>query len=328
MIGIYQDEFLKYLQDNLGDPVRVTNTNIICRCPWCEYKVEKKHYHLYIALDAPYFHCFYADCNQSGMISKLLRKIEGKDVSSKFFDEEKVKESLTQKTRVASQQMRKYIYQLPPLIESKFPLKSLYVKKRLKFRETNLGNIKGLIFDIKEFLSLNQIPISPSLFRYRDFLQTNCIAFLTENQTKLYFRNIQNGDFKHWKYNLQESMLLDYYKLPGGDLSSKTIVLSEGIFDIFGEHIFDSLNIKDSVRLYACGFSTSYRSLIISIMRHEKLLRPNVFILSDTDVDLSYYKKMLKYNKRFINSLNVAYNKSGKDFNITPIFPHKEVITL
>jgi hypothetical protein len=36
MIGIYQDSFKQYLEDNLGE-VKETSKNLIVACPWCEF---------------------------------------------------------------------------------------------------------------------------------------------------------------------------------------------------------------------------------------------------------------------------------------------------
>ena len=329
MIGIYQDSFIQFLKDRLGEPVKITSTNIICRCPWCEYKKQKKHYHMYISLEAPIFHCFYGDCNQSGMIPKLVTRIEGKDISVEFVDEKEVNQKRQKKTKLARQQTQVRKLKRPALDEDKFKMKSLYIKKRLKFKNVNIRSIKGLVFDIDEFIRINEIPVDPSLFRLKNYLQENFVCFIADNQSRLYFRNIdESHEFDHWKYNLYDNRFLDYYKLNGGSPFSSKVVLSEGIFDIYTEHIFDSLNLKRSTRLYACGFSTSYSSLVISLMKNEKVLMPDVYILSDRDVSLDYYKKMARNVGRYINTLTVVYNKTGKDFNITPLLPHREIINI
>jgi len=331
MVGIYQDSFLQFLRDRLGEPIKISSTNIICRCPWCEYGRQKKHYHMYISLEAPIFHCFHGACNVSGLIPKLVMKIEGKDLSDQFVDEGEMKKKEKARTKLVRQQIipAKKLKR-PELDEGRFKSKALYVKQRLKFRNVRLEAIKGLVFDINNFIDINEIPVSPSLFRLRDYLQENFVCFIAENQTRLYFRNIdEKQEFNHWKYSLYETKFLDYYKLKGGSPFGKTVVLSEGIFNIFTEHIFDSTNIKKDTRLYACGFSTSYASLIVSIMKNERVLYPDVYILSDKDITLDFYKNMSNSVGRYINSLTVVYNgikKDRKDFNMTPLYPQFEVI--
>ena len=52
----------------------------------------------------------------------------------------------------------------------------------------------------------------------------------------------------------------------------------------------------------------------------------DVHILSDIDVDLKKFQNLKKYNKHFIKSLSVHYNKMGKDFNDTYVDIVKEII--
>jgi hypothetical protein len=131
---------------------------------------------------------------------------------------------------------------------------------------------------------------------------------------------------KFYKYSIQKSNFLDYYRLPGYNKNSKKIVLAEGIFDIFTEHLFDSLDLKKEVKLYASALSSKYLSLIQSIVFHEQVFKPEVVILSDQGIRLDYYKKMKKYNSHVIDKLIIYYNKGGKDFNDTPVIPTKFIL--
>lgn len=325
MIGIYQDNFIDYLKDNLGDNIKITSKNIICPCPFCEYDKDKDHYHLYISLEIPIFHCFHAGCEQSGMLRKFLKKIEGHDITDKFVDKSKISEMTKKKVFIKDEDLR-YVT-VPKLKEDVFPNKELYVKKRLKFANISMKRIRGLIFDVNEFIRVNKIVVNESLFRIQDYLHSNFIGFLTSHGTTAVFRNMDHSqNMRFYKLKIQESTFLDYYKLPGNDITSKTIVLAEGIFDIFSEQIHDFLNLKDRAYIYASVLSSKYRSLIQSIVYHEQLFRPDVIILSDRGIDLSEYKKLKKYNEHIINSLVVYYNSRGKDFNDSPVTPNKFVI--
>lgn len=326
MIGIYQDDFIDYLKDNLGDKIKTTSKNIICPCPWCEYGQDKDHYHLYISLEIPIFHCFHAGCEQSGILRKFIKKIAGHDITDKFVDKEKISEMTKKKVFVRDEELRHVT--IPKLKANVFPNKELYVKKRLKFANLSMKRIRGLIFDVNEFIRVNKIVVNESLFRIQDYLHTNFVGFLTSHGTTVVFRNMDDSQtMKFYKLKIQESTFLDYYKLPGNDIKSKKIVLSEGIFDIFSEQIYDNLNLKDHVYMYASVLSSKYRALIQSIVYHEQIFRPDVVILSDRGIELSDYKKLKKYNEHIINSLVVYYNSRGKDFNDSPVIPNKFVIT-
>ena len=327
MIGIYQDDFIDYLKDNLGDHIKTTNKNIIIQCPWCEYGQEKDHYHLYIGLDAPIFHCFHGGCETSGVLSKLMKKIAGHDISDTFIDKEKVKEYEKLKNVFVEKDEKLKGIKLPPLNSSSFTAKEFYLQKRLKFFNIDSKNIKGLIYDIHEFININNIPVDESLFRLRDYLHNNFIGFLTEHNTSVMFRNIDDGHtMRFYKLKIQSSNFLDFYRLPGSNPNSSKIVLAEGIFDIFTANIYDHLNIKNDIKLYASVLSSKYLGLIQSIVYHEQIFRPDVIILSDKGIEIEYYKKLKFFNQHIINTLSIYYNKSGKDFNDFPINPEKIIL--
>jgi len=324
MIGIYKDDFIDYLKEHLGDPIKITPKNIVCRCPWCERDDEKKHYHLWIGIDTPIFHCFHAGCEESGTIRKLVSKVSGSDSYDKYVDKDKVKESIKQKLTFDRNVVKPIELILPDLKETYFKYKVDYIRKRLKYTNRDLNTIKGLVFDIDEFIRVNNITIDVRLSRLKDFLQANFIGFVSENKSICMLRNIDpRSEFKHFKMDIQKSKFLDYYKLYGANKNSTTVVLAEGIFDIYAEHIFDKLDLKQNSKLYASGFSTSYPAMLKSIAYHEHVFRMDVHILSDSNVELKYYKQMRKYNSHLINSMTIYYNRMGKDFNDTPLVVEK-----
>ncbi len=327
MIGIYQDSFLNYLKDFLGESIKTSSKNLIAPCPFCgEHKEKKNHYHLYISLDAPMFHCFHANCNTSGSISKLCNKLEGRDVSEKYINKDKIKEY--QKNDIKfSKPIEKQKVILPELNEDQFKLKTLYLKGRLKYSIQNLKNIKGLIFDSNKFIIQNNIKLDDRLKRVQNYLQSNFVGFLTEHESLVMFRNIdESSEFKFFKLFIGETRFLDYYKLPGGNINSNHVVIGEGIFDIFGEQTFDYTNLRKNIKLYAAGLSTSYDSLIKSLVFNEGIYRINVSIISDRGVDLRYYKKIKKNNSHIIDQMNIYYNKLEKDFGGSSVSAEKFII--
>ena len=319
MIGIYQDSFIDYLRDYLGDPIKVTSKNIVCKCPWCEYEETKTHYHLYISTEAPIFHCFY--CHQKGSLSKFFKRIGGRDHSNSYVDKERVKKSsIKLNERTKNEQNRKFI--LPIIDEQSFKVKKFYLNKRFKFSDISLKNIPGLIFDFEEFVKINKIRLNEKQTKILPFLQSNFIGFLTKNHSIVICRNIDTSTkFRHYKLILQQTRFLDYYMLPGSNFKSNSIVLGEGIFDIYAEHIFDYTKLKSSCLLYAAGLSTSYHSLIKSIIFDTQIFKPSIYILSDSNITLPYYKKIKRLNSHIVSDFNIYYNKNGKDFNVTPVNP-------
>jgi len=326
MIGIYQDNFIDYLRDRLGVEPKITAKNIIVPCPWCEYQKDKDHYHLYIGLDIPIFNCFGPVCNKHGFIGKFVSKIEGHDITDKFVNKNSLQLAAKSRKEFRSDEQIKEL-KIPEINLDSFLNKHLYIQKRLKFANISTKYIKGLIFDVHEFLNINNIPIDETLGRLRNYLHNNFVGFVTEKHSMVIFRNIDHSQsMAHYKLHIQLTNFLDYYKLLGNKKDSNRIVLAEGIFDIYTEHIFDFLNIKHDVALYASVHSSRYLSLIKSIVFNVQIFRPDVVILSDNNIDEKQYKNLKKYNPHLFNSLKVYYNKYGKDFNETPVIPEENII--
>lgn len=318
MVGIYHDSFVNFLRDHLGDPVKITSKNIIVRCPFCEMNSTKKHFHMYISLESPVFHCFFSECHQKGFISKLIKKIEGKDITDKFISEEKIKEF----EKIEFKETHKKEIKIPQLNEDKFKLKTQYLKGRLRYSDVDLSTIKGLFFDVDEFIDLNHIKLDSKMERLKPYLQSSFIGFCAEHGTVAVMRNIdKQSEFKHFKFRVQEEgKFSDYYKIQGNNYKSNKIVLSEGIFDVLLESVFDSTGLKNEAKLYAAGLHTFYESLVKSIVYHEQIFKPEVHIISDRDVSLKYYNGIKKYRLDFLlDKLVIYYNKSGKDFADVPV---------
>ena len=323
MIGIYKEEFIQYLKENLG-AVKIRAKNIVVPCPYCEFKKNKKHYHLYIALDAPIFHCWQAKCNQSGTISKLTNFIDGKDRSEQFVDKSLITRGQDKKLRNPLKE--KVPLKIPELDTDKFKLKSMYLKYRLGY-DIDINIVSKLVFDIKKFIEINNVQLDEKTKDLMDFIQSNFIGFVTDRDDLLILRNIDpKTSFRYLKVSLSEDEFIDYYKIQGRKFDSNRVILAEGIFDIFAEQIFDSINIKDSVKLYAATLSGSFSSLLKSLVFHEQIYRLDVIILSHMDVDMDAYKKLRKFNSHIIDNLTLCYNKTGKDFSTFPVNPEKIII--
>lgn len=313
---IYKKEFIDYISENLGNVKYVAN-NIVVPCPWCDVNPNRSKNHLYISTDAPIFNCFRAGCEARGTIQKLVKKIEGSDISDRFINKEKLDE--LKKNKIIESKTKKHHteYKIPEISRGQFPAKELYIKKRLKFYLEPF-EVKGLIFDVYNFLKINRIEPNDSLKKLKDFLHSNFIGFISEHHNYISFRNINSkSSFRFYKLHLQNSSFLDYFKLNGTKKNSNSIVLSEGVFDIYTEYLFNTLNLRNSVKLYASVQSNSFTSLIKSIAFHEQVFRQNVIILSDYGVDLEYFKNLKRYNSHVIDNIDVYYNKMGKDFNST-----------
>lgn len=316
---IYTDKFISFLQETFGfDRVKIRNKDIIIPCPYCELNLKKSHYHCYIKKDEPIFHCFF--CDESGTTFRIIKELTGRKFVDDLIDRSKLKEwKKVDYSSIKKRKPKERELYIPPLGD--FRYKRIYVQGRLGYL-IQPEEIDGLVFDIAKFVKENNIILDkPFLLPY---LQSNFVGFVTEHKSKLILRNIDSSSkFKFYKIQIYDTPFLDYYKIPGGNLKSKTIVLGEGVFDILSEKTLDSLGIRDQVRLYASGLSKSYMALLESVCFDEQLFRVDLRVISDSNVLEYEYKRWFKKLDHLIERSEIYYNLGGKDFNTYPVLPKK-----
>jgi len=303
--------------------------NIISICPICgDHPNPSKKGHLYISTDPsiPLAHCFYSSCVSS--ISELVKKITGdKNLANEVISKDEEKKSKYTNKVLSSNKSRTREFNIPELDKVKYKHKSDYLEKRCMNRLKS-EDIPNIIFDFKSFFDINKLDLVGdgkvlSMKEY-NILCDHHVGFLSKHNTTIYCRSCRDDIWmKFKKLSLQSDNLhlLDYWSIPGGNINSNTVVLSEGNFDILGEYVSDSLNIKDSVRVFASGNSFTYSSLLKSVCFDENLYRCNVIILSDIDKEPKWYIKFKNENSHVIESLQIWGNKNGKDFGTFPIKP-------
>lgn len=320
MIGIYQDSFIEFLKKNLNNKVKITNKNIICKCPWCEIDNDNKnHYHCYISLTDPIFKCFHSSCLQKGRISKLIFKIANKDLTDVYVDLSSVKEF---KREPEKKYYKKINLIFPKIDEDRFKLKTFYLKNRLRFSNYPISDIPNLVFNFTEFCELNKLNLDFTTLKLKKFLDDSFVGFVTQNHGMIIFRNINpKSNFLHYKMKIQETFFPDYYKINNG-INNNRIIICEGIFDALSEFISNVTNLKNESSMYVACLSTNYEMVFKSIVYNENKYKLDVSILSDRNINLDFYKKLRNKNKHIINTLNVYYGNK-KDFGDFPDFTEK-----
>jgi len=312
---IYTEEFIKLLEENLGE-VKNAREELITRCPFCK---DSKHLHLYISTEAPVFHCFHAGCHEKGIVTRLIKELNGSsDISIYFIDgdinfKDKINLSKSIKHSVLIDEEKKYI--IPDIRYSTSKLKNKYINERLRRDDGSIASIPGLIFDIKEFCVENRLEPETLFGIHSNFFMTNFIGILSEHHSLMVMRNIdKESDFRYKKTELRKVPMSDYYKIPGPDFNSNIIIMAEGTFDIISEFINRNVDISNKCKMYIAGLSSFYDSVIKSVCYYEQMFKMDIHILSDNDVDIRYYKKIKRDMGYLIDSMTVYYNKTGKDF--------------
>lgn len=291
--------------------------NFMCKCIYCgDHRDEHKAHHLMVSKNEaiPTYHCWL--CNASGPITRLLFDLTGSN------REDLIKLDPYQKYKPVKARIdSKYkTYNLPKLEPLQFPLKADYMKKRT-FGKLNLKEIPNLIFDTDEFFKINNIDPERDLKLSKweqTLLQHNFIVFLSKHHTMLYARNInKETKIPFRKITLQNDNLgfLDYYEIDLNHPNSTTVILSEGNFDILGCYAYNTLKLNSKACCYASGCTFSYPELLKSVCFDRSIYMAKVFILSDNDKK-EYHYRNFRRNAFMAQSIEIVYNRYGKDFGM------------
>jgi hypothetical protein len=259
-------------------------------------------------------------------IIDFINNVSGnKNISETIITKDELNKIQNNPNKKSRRDLRRF--EIPKLDTDRFKNKTEYIKFRTD-NKLQIDKIPNLIFDFNKFLNENNIQLDEKDKKHTLELQNTFIGFLSNNHTKLFCRCIDSNFWmKFRKVNLQAMPydLLDYYSIPGGSpILSDTVVLTEGSFNALGEYAYDSLGIRDKVKVYAAGQSFSYSALLKSVCFFESVFKVNIIILSDDDKKEHDYKYFIKNNEHVINTLKVFYNKNpGGDFGSFPIVPYE-----
>ena len=277
--------------------------NFLCKCPFCgDHKDSRKQGHLYVSKneEIPVCHCWL--CGKSVPIPKLIQDISGnKELSKEVITDEELKNCQNKQKKYATVKDRYSKLIVPKLETDSFVYKRRYVIERTN-NQIELYDIPGLVLDIQGFLRINNLDI---------------VGDISSGKID------KNAKFKFKKIILQKEALpfLEYYSIKVEDPTRNLVVLSEGNFNILGEHSTNSLNLRDRAKVYASGNTFSYGSLLKSVCYDHNLFKCDVVILGDDDKKEWAYTKFLKENSHIMNSCKVYINKAGKDFGVFPQTP-------
>jgi hypothetical protein len=322
-------EKLKELLVKSNILVHDKSKNFICRCPYCkDHPNPKKQGHLWISKNSelPIGHCFY--CNGAWPISKIITDITGDKSAIDGIIDPSEQNNFNKKTNIPKHSKERYRPLKLPNTDG-FEGKKVYINKRTN-NLISVDKVPNLVLDFNMFFKINNLDMVGSDKQLSnnefDLFQRKFIGFLSNHNTTLYCRNTDNSDkYLFKKIILQEDpyAMLDYYSINGDNPKSNTIVLAEGNFNILGEYLTDSLNIRNDVKIYASGNGMTYGSLIKSVCFDNNLYQTKVIILSDNDKKLIDYRKIIKESEHLVTKIEIYYNKSGKDFGVFPIIPIK-----
>jgi hypothetical protein len=198
-----------------------------------------------------------------------------------------------------------------------------YMNKRIGFVVPleDYGKFK-LVFSIKEFLRINNIPIASKYERVIDLYERDYIGWLSVKNEYLILRDITGKNkYRYVKYNLFgiQSNAHSFFTVQNGinTISQNPIrfVVAEGPFDIMSI----VYNIFGGIQADHIFMSTNHGAFLNPLLYYinKGLVGSNIYIDiyrdSDSIMDYSLLKNQMKiYTKNF----RVYQNSIGKDFGV------------
>ena len=278
------------IQNAPNKVVKVKETEIIIRCPYCGDSVKNpNHAHLYVSkyvlpgYNSPMFHCM--RCGASGPVSKLLRKL---GISKSKVDVTPVKSISEIRNRVDF--YRKF----------KQSSKIDYVKMRLDVSEIPEWIDKTMVdsVSIQDNTLLSKI------------INEQYVGFKTYNSKRANFRCITpNPKMRYITLNKtpERDFYITYPKMPKF-LKKGTLVVAEGVFSL----------LRGYLSLRKLSYFTSDNQIVLTASWSKKSLNTCVkyvvsyFGIFDWDIILLADKDLETYTVKF--PCRILYNRRHDDF--------------
>jgi len=313
---------------------RIDEHKVVVRCPICnENNKQHSHSHCYVGLinDNPplVYHCFMNEC--SGVVTPQFLRDMGifdneLDVILNNFNRARMSYSDYAEKKIYMVAKKKENINIPEIEDnSNNEYKLNYLRQRLgvKFSYENAKSLK-IIFSLKDFLEENNIEPNRKYGKYLKDLNNDYLGFLTADRSFLVMRNTrQTKGLRYVKYDIFGSMDNKeiVYIVPGttADLFSDSVDLNiaEGPFDALG--IFCHINkYKRENQIYAACCGSGYINAIKYFLRMGFVANLNVNLYSDSDKELSYYRKigLMKEIRPWVNDITIYYNTLSKDYGV------------
>ena len=199
----------------------------------------------------------------------------------------------------------------------------------IKINDEDISRYK-IVYNLNEFLNINKLTSilnkNAKNFYFMKNIETinkNCVGFLSHDKSTIIFRSLDKN-ITGYRYNnftiFPELDSKKTYMLSNNiNLANKeyNIIITEGIFDIIGvfNHIYNK-QISDNMIFMA----NAVKSYIVTanLLKKLSILNSDKNIYSDGDVDINFYKELMKKEIYFgCNGINLYYNRIGKDFGVT-----------
>ena len=292
-------------------------TELYVMCPECGHTSHKGSAHYYIAMVPP-FKTYCQKCGKKGALNhntleelgiynnelELMIKEANKDVTGKT------------SYSVSYFKPKSQIFDYSDDDDARTQLSVDYVNKRFnsEFTIDELNNRFKCVANPAKYLQSKRIDVSRYKFNF-----DKAIGFVSSDNQYLICRDISGEQEMRYSNvplsNDKKSSKIYSIRMPNDRLNPKsTLVITEGIFDAIG--VYNAF-YKDSENvIIAAGCGKSFEQVIDKYKRLG-YLNLDIVIYSDSDVNISMYKK-IKLTNKMKEKITVYYNSLGKDTGVSP----------
>ena len=321
----YQEILDKFLM--LEYSKRVNENQVAIRCPICGDSMKHLNAaHCYIGLinniGPLVYHCWISGC--SGIVNNEFLKLCGiydsdMSISIHYLNKNKIMAD----NKFAIQKLTQYI-EITDEYGNEDKYNYLYNRLGINFSVNELRDLK-VIFDLRKFLSDNEIRLNNKYKNIASILDKQYIGFLSNSKQYIIFRNIKKDDYpRYFNYpifNIIENSSKFYTVSSNADLLANDIdlIMAEGCFDIIS--IFYNIYGCDNMdKIYTAVAGNGYMNVIKHIIRMGFLGNLNIHIYSDKDKNKEFYYNIYKELNILIKNISIYYNseKGEKDFGVRP----------
>lgn len=285
------------------------------KCPHCDNMYDKKaHLSIQLIDGRPIIAtCFRATCNVGGIVNRAFGKSLGlpDDVCDALEEESLRYHKYTTVTKYYSNKDDFQLGKVDPVVNEYFTSRT---GKDLYEYQDKLR----IATDMRDFLKVNHLSI-PQVYPLIKWENSGAkfIYFFNSTYSVVHYREVygknRRGKMTLVKGTTKELIKHKPYFIENNDNIHKgmndMLVLAEGPFDIINSFLYV---LNEKATYVAAGGQANMRSIIFEYTKYH--YRARIHIVSDSDVDISWYKRyLLPKIKPRVSELVVYYNKNGKD---------------
>ena len=306
-------------------------TNCTIRCPFCggsnsdlsslSIKIDVK------SGEPVWYQCFRASCGRKGAITTTVLQemgITNMDTIMEIAQHNKTVSSTFDKPfNVRS--LKDYATVNLPIPDNRTKLKYINTRLGSELSIADLSTFK-IQLSLLELIRINEIRKLSVKQSMATLIDENCIGFISMYNDYMICRDI-SADMKtgmrYYMYRISgkpDPDDLKTYCIPCDidimNPKSAVINIAEGPFSILGAYLNTDFGREKPNSIWVANCGSQYQNTILRICKQYGLLKVRINIWSDSEIKLSYYKKLYSQlkDRLDIRRMTVYYNDAADDF--------------